>query len=139
MMTLSSTNDDDDDDDKDDYDCESGWKQITKKYKVDYITNNRMSSNFFVHRLDGRRHPAIPTSAHCQYCYYIYKYELNDDKKAVSDIMTQNRKDVHLCLTCNVNLCLTCNVNLCVKCEMEFHGIKLDNLKGIVPGEYQSK
>jgi rubredoxin len=118
--------------DDEDYECESGWEAITKKYKVDYITTKRLNSNFFVHRLDGKRHPAIHTSARCQYCYYIYNHVLTDEARKVStETMFQNRMDVRRCLTCNVNLC--------VRCEMEFHGITPASLRGCVPGKHNSK
>ena len=125
--SLSSVDeeDDDGDDDDDDYNCESGWKHVTKKYRSATITERKLYSNYFSHRLDGRRHPAIPTRQTCQFCRFHFNQLPVKDQKA-NELMKQNRKDVRRCLTCNVNLC--------PKCDMEFHGVDIDALHKCVPG-----
>ena len=61
-----------DDEDIDDFECESGLSDTLQKYKPASITAQRVNSNFFCCRLDGKQHPTLPSESACQYCRYQY-------------------------------------------------------------------
>ena len=65
LSSVEEEEEEDSDGNDDDYNCESGWKHITKKYRSSTINDRKLNSNYFSHRLDGRRHPAIPTKQTC--------------------------------------------------------------------------
>ena len=109
-----------DDEDVDDFECESGIADVLRKYKPDSITVQRMKSNFFTRRFDGKQHPTLPTELACQYCRYQYRHVLTDAQREDNKLLDQNRK--------HVRRCLICNVNLCPSCELEFHGIETADL-----------
>ena len=109
-----------DDEDIDDFKCESGISDTLQKYKPASITAQRVNSNFFCCRLDGKQHPTLPTESACQYCHYQYRHVLTDAQRKVNKYQDQNRK--------HERRCLICNVNLCPSCELEFHGIKASDL-----------
>lgn len=67
------------------------------------ITKNRMDSNFFSKRHDGKFHPSIPTTSHNAYCQYC-KYKSSKEYKK------------------RIERCLICDVNLCWSCRLEWHG-----------------
>jgi hypothetical protein len=109
-----------DDEDVDDFECESGIADVLRKYKPDSITVQRMKSNFFTRRFDGKQHPTLPTELACHYCRYQYRHVLTDAQREDNKLLDQNRK--------HVRRCLICNVNLCPSCELEFHGIEMADL-----------
>ena len=99
-----TANDNDDDDDEDDFFCDSGIVDVLKKYKPHSITEKRMKTNFFLHHLDAKQHPSLPTESQCQYCHYQFTHEYGDDLRRSNALQKQNRKHVRRCVVCNVNL-----------------------------------
>ena len=122
-----AANDNDDDDDEDDFFCDSGIVDVLKKYKPHSITEKRMKTNFFLHRLDAKQHPSLPTESRCQYCHYQFTHEYGDDLRRSNALQKQNRK--------HVRRCVVCNVNLCPDCDLEFHGVRREDLKKYFSGK----
>ena len=63
----SVANNNDDDDNKDDFFFDSGIVDVLKKYNPHSITKKVMKTNFFMHCLDAKQHPSLPTELQCQY------------------------------------------------------------------------
>ena len=57
----TANDNDDDDDDEDDFFCDSGIVDNLKKYKTHSITKKRIKTTFFLHHLDAKQHPLLPT------------------------------------------------------------------------------
>ena len=79
--------------------------------KTHSITLQRMNSNWFHERENGRFHPSIPNSyeaAYCQYCRFKYLHKLPERSKERHKWMVNHRNKIQRCLVCNVNLCWDC-------------------------------
>ena len=83
-----------DDEDIDDFECESGISDALQKYKPDSITAQRMKSNFFSRRFDGKQHPTLLMESACQYCCYQYRHVFTDAQQQDNKLLNQNRKHV---------------------------------------------
>ena len=107
-----------------DFTCESGILGYLKEVKQSSMNKARVEGNFFVRRFDGLRHGTVSCGnklpdMHCQYCYYQWSNNFNDEQKESNITMKRNRKEIRRCLVCNVNLC--------PMCENEFHGIMMSD------------
>lgn len=86
---------------------------------LDKETGKPVNSNKFARRFDGQFHAtirALPNSR-CQYCYYQYKHQYDNNARRVYGFMEKNRT--------GTSRCLVCNVNLCPNCMNEWHGIDM--------------
>ena len=91
------------------------------------MTKKRMEDAYFSARFDGQFHPFLPVKqveAYCQYCYYRFNNELNEEEKQVHKKMKKNRDGIQRCLTCRVNLFWECR-NL-------WHGIPMEVVNSMV-------
>jgi len=85
----------------------------------------RMESNYFSMRWDGKIHPSLPIpttkyNSYCQYCKYKWTNYVPDAMKQECKYMNDNRKGIERCLTCKVNFCWSC--------RMEWHGQDIEKV-----------
>jgi hypothetical protein len=102
-----------------DFSCQKGIKDYLKEDPGRKITDGNMKGTAHSHRLNGNFHAMIKALPHmrCQYCYYIWKHDMNAKQQRDFGYMERNRADTMRCLRCNVNLC--------PNCWNEWHGVDM--------------